>query len=139
MISGLFAQSRLPTECSGGKCLTVPTTQINSASICLRYLFMGRPPQMPSDLSPEPCGSRWPRSGHIRHIRRWDAHNSDTLVGGQWRNWFKKMLALTHNAGDIRGATGSALYRGSCGCGSDDFDVVFRGHRLQQLKQLILF
>ena len=66
-------------------------------AFCLEW----RPPQMPSDLSPEPCGSIWPRSGHIRHIRQWDAHNSGAMVGGHWRNWFKKMLALTHIAGDI--------------------------------------
>jgi len=31
---------------------------------------MGRPPLMPSDLDPEPDGSRRSHSGHIRCVRR---------------------------------------------------------------------
>src|SRR6266702_3795467 len=35
----------------------------------LRFRLFGRPPSMPLEPIPEPFGSRWSLSGHIRYIR----------------------------------------------------------------------
>ena len=70
---------------------------------------IGRPPRMPSDLDPEPGGSRRPHSGHIRYVRRgtratvthWIATMTQAVgsrISGPWRTLQGTSLGATRPA-----------------------------------------
>src|SRR5438128_11472904 len=51
-----------PTNENAGRCLRF-------SFVVFAFSFIGRPPSMPLEPIPEPFGSRWSLSGHIRYIR----------------------------------------------------------------------
>ena len=74
------------------------------------YLIsIGRPPLMPSDLDPEPGGSRRSRSGHIRYVRLgtratvtlWVATRTQAVgsrISGPWRTPQGTSFLAAHTA-----------------------------------------